>query len=83
MARSFRKVALQYANDVVDGKRIAGKEIILACQRFIDDLKRDDIELRTADPDLAINIMQSVLVHQQGEDMDGNPLQGKPFILEP
>lgn len=83
MARSFRNVAVQYANDVVDGKKIAGKEIILACQRFIDDLKREDIELRTADPDLAINIMQSVLVHQQGEDMDGNPLQGKPFILEP
>lgn len=83
MAESFKKTAIKYAEDVVSEKRIAGKEIILACQRFLDDLKRDDIELRTADPDLAINIMQSVLVHQQGEDLNGNPLQGKPFLLEP
>lgn len=83
MAKSFKNVAIKYAEDVVSEKKIAGKEIILACQRFLDDLKRDDIELRTADPDLAINIMQSVLVHQQGEDLNGNPLQGKPFLLEP
>ena len=83
MAKSFKNVAIQYAEDVVSGKRVAGKEIVLACERFQKDLKRDDIELRTADPDFAINIMQNVLVHQQGEDLDGNPLQGKPFILEP
>ena len=83
MAKSYKRVALKFANDVIKGKKIAGKEIILACQRFKDDLERDDLELRTADPDFAINIIQTVLVHRQGEDLDGNPLQGKPFILEP
>ena len=83
MAKSFRKVAEKFADDVLSGKKIAGKEIILACERFKKDLQREDLELRTTDPDFAINIMQNILVHQQGEDLDGNPLQGKPFILEP
>lgn len=83
MAETFKKVAIKYADDVIKGKIIAGKEVILACERFKKDLKRDDLELRTADPDFAINIMQNILVHQQGEDLDGHPLQGKPFILEP
>ena len=83
MAKSYAKVALKFAEDVVSGKKIAGKETIQACQRYLDDLKRKDIVLKTADPDLAINIIQKMIVHQQGEDLKGVPLQGKPFILEP
>ena len=83
MATSYKKIAIKFADDVINGKKIVGKEIILACERFKKDLKRDDIELRTTDPDFVINIIQKVLVHQQGEDLNGNPLQGKPFLLEP
>lgn len=83
MAKRFKKIAVKYADDVLSGKIIAGKEIVQTCERFKKDLERDDLELRTHDPDLAINIMQTTLVHAQGEDLDGNALQGKPFILEP
>lgn len=83
MATSYKKIATKFADDVISGKKITGKEIVLACERFKKDLKRDDLELRTTDPDFVINIIQKVLVHQQGEDLDGNPLQGKPFTLEP
>lgn len=83
MAKKYYSVAVDYAKKVVKGKEVEGKEIVLACQRFLDDLKREDIELRTNEPDLAINIMEKFLVHQQGEDLNGYPLQGKPFILEP
>lgn len=83
MAEKFKKIADKFANDVISGKKVAGKEIILACKRYKEDLKREDLELRTTDPDFAINIMQNILVHQQGEDLDGNPLQGKPLLLEP
>ena len=82
-AKHFKQTAIQYAEDVTAGKIIAGKEIVAACQRFLDDLKRDDIELRMHDPDLAINIMETTLVHRQGEKLDGSPLMGEPFILEP
>ena len=83
MIQHFKEVAVKYAEDVVSGKIVAGKEIVAACERFQQDLKRDDIELRTHDPDLAINIMQTTLVHSQGEDLEGRPLLGKPFILQP
>ena len=83
MAKHFKDVAINYAREVVSGERIAGREIVKACERFMKDMERDDIELRMHDPDLAINIMEKTLVHQQGEDIDGNPLLGKPLILQP
>lgn len=79
----YYEVALKYAKDIIAGKKVAGKEVIKACERFVSDINREDLELRTHDPELAINIMQKTLVHRQGEDINGNPLQGKPFILEP
>ena len=83
MKKSYKETSIEFAKSVVSGKKIAGKEVILACQRFLNDLKRKDLELRTAEPDNAINIIQTFLVHQQGEDLEGKPLQGKPMILEP
>ena len=81
--KSYKKVAIQYADDVISGKVIIGADVVAACKRFKEDLKRDDIELRERDPDIAIGIMERTLVHQQGEDLDGTPLLGKPFILQP
>ena len=81
--KSYKDIADKYANEVVSGAIIAGKEVVAACKRYLDDLKREDLELRTHDPDMAINIMQGTLVHAQGEDMEGHPLLGKPFILQP
>ena len=83
MAKRFRQVAVKFAQDVIDGRIILGAEIVAACKRFMDDLQRDDLELRSHDPDLAIGIMQTTLVHAQGEDLEGRPLLGRPFILEP
>ena len=80
---SYLDVAQRYAEDVVSGKLIAGEKRIQACQRFLDDEKRDDIELHTKEPDFIINIIQRTIVHQKGEDLEGNPLTGTPFILLP
>ena len=82
-AKDYVKIAKDYADDVVNGKRIEGAEIVMACQRFMDDLKRDDIELKPRDPNLVCSIMEGFFVHMQGEDMNGNPLLGHPFELEP
>jgi len=57
--------------------------VIAACMRFLDDLKRDDLEYRDKDPDLAINIIECTMVHSQGERLDGTPLRGEKLILEP
>lgn len=83
MAKDYRGTAIDYANGVVNGEIIAGEDVINACRRFLKDLQREDIELRMHDPNLAIGIMEKTLVHKQGETLDGQPLMGKPLILEP
>lgn len=79
----YKEIAVNYAKEVLTGKIIAGKHIILACARFLKDLERDDLELRMHDPNIVITLMESTLVHSQGEDLEGNPLRGKPFKLVP
>lgn len=81
--KNHRPVAIQYAQDVVSGKVKAGKYRIKACERFLEDLKRPEFELRDRDPDFVINIMQGTLVNMKGEELDGTPLPGKPLKLLP
>lgn len=83
MTKSYKDVAIGYADDVIAGKIVIGAEVVAACHRFKKDLERDDLELRTKDPDVAINIIEATLVHAQGEDIEGNPLLGTPFLLTP
>lgn len=75
--------AIQYAQDVVDRKIIIGEDVVNACQRFLDDLNRLELEFRTQEADAACSIMEGFFVHRQGEMLDGTPLMGKPFKLEP
>lgn len=82
-AQRFSTIVKKWAKDCVSGKNIVGKEVVLAAQRYLNDLERKDIELRTKEPDLCINIIQTTLVHQQGENIKGESLLGKPFLLEP
>lgn len=83
-SKSYKDIVDRYVADVLSGEeKRAGKEIVAACRRYREDLKRDDLELRTRDPDVAINIIQQTLVHAQGEDLEGRPLLGRPFLLEP
>lgn len=81
--KDYKNIAVKYAKDVTSGKRIEGAEVILACRRFLDDLKRPDLELRMKDPNAICSIIEGFFVHQQGEDMQGRPLLGRPFILQP
>ena len=81
--KQYKKVAIKYADDVINGKIIASNDVINACKRFKSDLERKDLELRTTQPDAAISIIEGMFVHRQGEALDGSPLLGKPLILEP
>jgi phage terminase large subunit-like protein len=77
------KVVMEYAQSVVSGKKIAGKEIIQMCQRFIDDLDNLEYEFKPKDSEFVINVIEKTFVHDKGERLDGSPLKGEPFILEP
>lgn len=82
-AKDYIKIATQYAEEVASGKRIEGAEVVMACKRYLEDLERDDIELRPRDPNAACAIMEGFFVNAQGEDMNGMPLLGTPFTLQP
>lgn len=82
-AKSYKLAALNYAKEVVHGKkRRVGKEVLLACIRFLNDLQRDDLELHTKEPDFVIGIIERTMVHKQGEALDGRPLMNTPFFLQ-
>ena len=80
-AKSYKEIAIKYAKNVVEGKSITGKEVVLACQRFLDDMERFD--LHEKEPDFVIGIIEKLMVHKQGESLDGKSLVNKPLILQP
>lgn len=81
-AKCRKEEALQYARAVLEGKKKAGKEIVLACARFMKDLKRNGLELRTRDADFVIGIIEKTMVHMKGEDLEGRPLMNTPLLLQ-
>ena len=81
-AKQYAHRAIQYAEKVVAGEIIAADGVIDSCKRFLADLKREDLEFRTTQPDAAVTIMEGMFVHRKGEDLSGQPLQGKPLMLE-
>lgn len=83
MAKCYKEIATKYAKDVVEGNTIAGKEVIEACKRFLEDIKRKDLTLHTKEPDFVIGIIEKIMVHKQGEDVNGKSLVNKPMILLP
>lgn len=66
----------QYANDVLSGKIVAGRFIQLACQRYLDWFKRDDIYFNTAKVDNVIKFC-SLFKHYEGKSA------GTQFKLQP
>lgn len=76
-------VVMEYAKSVISGKKVACKETKQMCQRFFGDLKNDDYDFNPKDAEFVIQIIEKTFVHQKGEDMNGHPLRGKPFLLEP
>ena len=82
-AKSYKAIAIKYVDDVLAGKKIVGKEILLACARFRRDIKDPRFELHTKEPDLVIGIIEKTIVHKQGEDLKGRSLMNEQFKLEP
>lgn len=75
-------IAKAYATSVVDGSILANRLRVQAGQRFLDDLKRtDEFDVRTEDADFVIDLIENVFVHQQGEDLEGRPMRGRPLLL--
>jgi len=76
-------LVMEYARSIVEGRKVACKEQIQCCKRFLDDLKNPEYEFNPKDAEFVIGIIEKTFVHDQGEKLDGSPLRGEPFLLEP
>lgn len=76
-------VVMEYAQSIVDGRKIACVELIEGCNRFLEDLNNNEYDFRPKDAEFVIEIIEKTFVHAQGERLDGTPLRGSPFLLEP
>lgn len=76
-------LVMEYANSIVEGRKIACEEQIQGCQRFFRDLENPAYDFNPKDAEFVIGIIEKTFVHMQGERLDGTPLRGKPFLLEP
>ena len=74
---------LEYAQSIRDGRKTACDELKQAVERFFHDLDNPDYWMDHKAPEFCIGVIEKTLCHQQGERLDGTPLRGKPFLLEP
>src|SRR5690554_1523348 len=75
-------VVMEYVDNILTGKKIACREIIQACERFKKDLENPAYDFNPKNAEFVIQIIEKTFVHQKGEDMQGRPLRGRPFLLE-
>lgn len=76
-------IVLAYADGIVSGSILANKYRVKGCQRFLDDLENFNYDFDPQNAEFVIQIIESTFCHQQGERLDGTPLRGTPFLLEP
>lgn len=74
---------MEYAESIRDGTKLACIETKQCVERFFRDLENPEYELDPKGPEFCIGIIERLLCHQQGERLDGTPLSGEPFILQP
>lgn len=75
--------ALEYANSIREGRKAACEYLKKGVDRFFRDLENPAYEIDHKGPEFVIGIIEKTICHQQGERIDGTPLRGSPFLLEP
>ena len=75
--------AVAYAQEIAEGRVLANRARKLACQRFLNDLQRDDLDFKDGQFDLAIKLIEGTIHHVRGEDRAGVSYKGRPMILAP
>lgn len=82
MPAPHEKIVMGYAETMAISPR-ACLDVQAACKRFLADLQDSRWDFRTDMAESIIEIIETLFCHQQGEDLSGRPMRGKPLILEP
>lgn len=70
------ETVLNYAKNIVSGKKVACVELKEATQRFIDDLNSNEYDANFNDAEFVIGIIEKTFVHIKG------PLKNTPLLLQ-
>lgn len=76
-------LVMEYARSITEGRKIACRELKQGCERFLRDLENPVYDFNPKDAEFVIQIIEKTLCHVQGEKIDGTPLRGTSFLLEP
>ena len=79
----YGDTVLQYAQQVADGTIPANEDRVLCCKRFIRMASSGEYEMRPRDADLVISLIEACFKHRKGQTLEGKPLRGEPFLMEP
>ena len=74
---------MAYVTGLADGSILANEDRVLGAKRFLRMLEDPAYDVRTRDADLVISLIECMFKHRKGEKLDGTPLSGQPFLLEP
>lgn len=77
------ETVIDYAESIRSGEKIACIELKQAVDRFFKDLDNPEYWIDYKSAEFCIQIIEKTICHQQGERLDGHPLRGEPFLLEP
>ena len=72
-----------YVSSIIEGRKLACRELVQACERYRRDLENPAWDFNPKDAEFVIQAIERTFVHAQGERLDGTPLRGQPFLLEP
>ena len=70
-----------YIQGVLDGSLIVNEETKQVVERFL--RMKEKYEYRAKPAEDIIQLIETTLTHRQGETLAGEPLEGKPLLLEP
>ena len=74
---------VRYVEGIISGQIVANEDRVLAAKRFVRMVEDPRYEVKTKDADFVISIIESTFKHRQGQTLEGRPLRGRKFRLEP
>lgn len=76
-------LVMNYVDDILTGKTPANKYQKKGVERFLEGLEDERYDFNPRDAEFVIAFIEKLTVHAQGQNLKGEPLRGKPFLLEP
>lgn len=76
-------IVFDYVNGVASGDILVNKERRQGVERFLKSLEDDRYDFRPDEAEKLIFIIENTFVHRQGENLQGQSMRGRSFLLQP